>query len=178
MATENEKKNVTGLDQAANRKDAEYDLITALLSAADYKTSEDCIEEIEMMRKGKYLFTVHIHPLSDNDLRFARKKATTMMPNPNNKKLPQIEKEHNLVLFKSWCIYLATTEEDQQKIWGQPAVMQKLGLTLPVESIDAILTAGEKDWLFERVGKLSDMNDEENGVDEEDEVQDEETFLS
>lgn len=170
MATkiENERTNVTGLDNAGNRKEAEYDLVKSLLEAASYKEAEDSILEVELKRKGKFLFSVHIHPLSDEDLRFARKKATKMMPNPNGKKLPQIEKEHNLVEFKSWCIYLATTEEDQTKIWGNPAIMQKYNLNLPVDSIDVLLTAGEKDWFFEQVGKISDMNeDEDEQMDEE-----------
>lgn len=173
MSTETEKKSVTGLDQAANRKEAEYDLVKSLLSAAQYKTDEDNIEEVELIRRGKFLFTVKLHPLSDNDLRVARKNATTMMPNPNNKKLPQIEKESNIVLFKSWCIYLATVEEDQQLIWGNPAIMQEYGLHQPVESIDILLTAGEKDWFFEKVGNLSDMN-----VEDDEEQTDEESFLS
>lgn len=171
---EPEKMSVTGLDQVSEdrRKDAEYDLVKALLEAGEYKTSEDSITEVELKRRGKYLFTVHMHPISDEDLRLARKKATTMMPNPNNKKMPPIEKESNLVKFKSWCIYLATTEEDQQKIWGNPAVLQKFNLAQPVESIDVLLTAGEKDWFFEQVGKISDLNDDD------DEQMDDQTFLS
>lgn len=158
--------NVTGLDNATNRKEAEYDLVKSLLEAASYKDGE--VTEVELKRKGKYLFTVHIHPISDEDLRFARKKATTMMANPNGKKLPQIEKESNLVKFKSWCIYLATTEEDQQLIWGNPAIMQKFNLMQPVDSIDIMLTAGEKDWFFEQVGKISGMDeDEDEQMDEE-----------
>ena len=154
MATknENERTNVTGLDTAANRQEAEYDLVKSLLEAASYKEDEDSILEIELKRKGKFLFSIHIHPISDTDLRFARKKSTTMMPNPNNKKLPPIEKEQDITKFKSWCIYLATTEEDQQRIWGNPAVIQTHSLNLPVDSIDILLTAGEKDWFFEQVG--------------------------
>ena len=169
MATKNvEKENITGLDQAADRREAEYDLVTALLEAAAYKTAEESITEVDIKRNGKFLFSVHVHPISEADIRTARKKATTYMPNPNNKKLPMIEKESNTVLFKSWVIYLATTEEDQQKIWGNPAIMQKLGLMQPVESIDSLLLAGEKDRLFDLVGEISSMTeDDEEYMDEE-----------
>ncbi len=160
--TKNEKTKVTNLDQVEDRKEAEYDLVASLLEAAEFKTSEDNITEAVIRRNGKYLFTVHMHPISETDARFARKKATTYMPNPNNKKLPPIVKEENETLFKSWLIYLATTEEDQQKIWGNAAIMQKYGLAQPVESIDILLRFGEKDKLSELVGKISGMLDEDD----------------
>lgn len=171
MATTNEteRTNVTGLDQAADRKEAEYDLVQSLLEAASYKEADDAVTEVDIKRSGKQLFTVHLHPISDTDLRFARKKATIYVPNPNNKKLPPVEKETNSALFNSWLIYLATTPEDQQKIWGNPAVMKQYGLSQPVESIDVLLQLGEKH-------RLSDLVIEISGMDEEDEAMDEETF--
>lgn len=162
MAETTERKNVTGLDQAENRKAAEYDLVSALLEAADFKNSEDEITEVEIKRNGKYLFTVHVHPLSEADAHSARKKATTYMPNPNGKKLPPIEKEVNAAKFSSWLIYLATTEEDQQKIWGNSAVMKQFGLALPVESIDILLKYGEKEKLASLVSKISGLDDDDD----------------
>lgn len=173
--TENEIKSVTGLDKASNRKEAEYDLLTALLDAADYKNTE--ITEVEMRRGGKYLFTVHLHPLNEEDSAFARKKATTYMPNPNNRKMPPIEKEFSSSKFNSWLIYLATVEADQEKIWGNAAFMQKHGLTLPVESIDKLLTYGEKQDLVETVSKISGLFDDEfdsSNEEDEDKVSEEE----
>lgn len=161
---ENENKNVTGLDSATDRKDAEYDLVKSLLESADYKNSEEEVTEVEIKRGGKYLFSVHFHPLSDTDARTARKKSTTYMPNPNNKKLPPIEKELDTAKFNSWLIYLATTEADQGKIWGNSAVMQKYALAQPVESIDVLLTMGEKRKLVDLVSEISGMNDEEDEV--------------
>lgn len=169
MATnETEKKNVTGLDTAGNHKEAAYDLVTALLEAAEFKNDDDVLKEVEIKRAGKYLFTVHIHPISDPDARFARKKATIYMPNPNNKKLPPIEKEFNNSKFGSWLIYLATTEEDQAKIWGNPQVMAKKGLMEPWETVDALLTLGEKRKLLDLVTSISGMDDDdEDFVDQE-----------
>lgn len=170
MATKTEteeKKDVTGLEQASNRKEAEYDLVKALLESAEYKTSADEVTEVEIKRGGKFLFTVHIHPISEPDARTARKKATKYMPNPNGKKLPPIEKEMDTAKFNSWLIYLATTEEDQEKIWGNPAVMQKYALAQPYESIDVLLTLGEKHKLADLVTSVSGMDDEDEEVDEE-----------
>ena len=169
-ATENtEKKKVTGLDLATDRQEAEYDLVKSLLEAANYKEDEESITEVEIKRAGKLLFTVHIHPISDPDIRSARKKATKYMPNPNGKKLPPIEREFDNAVFGSWVIYLATTEEDQAKIWGNHAIMKKFGLAQPVESIDVLLRLGEKRKLMELVTDISGLEDEddEDFMDEE-----------
>lgn len=160
-----EKNSVTGLDTATNRKEAEQDLVTSLLAAAEYVTDE--ITEVEIKRAGKFLFSVHIHPISDPDTRFARKKATTYMPNPANKKLAPVEKDFNNAKFSSWLIYLATTEEDQQKIWGNPAVMQKLGLMEAWESVDKLLSVGEKRALLDEVLKISGLDDDADPMDDE-----------
>lgn len=178
MAETTKKATVTNLDQVEDRKEAEYDLVASLLEAAEFKTSDDNITEAEIKRNGKFLFSVKLHPLGDNDLRFARKKASTYMPNPNNKKLPPILKEQNEVLLKSWLIYLATTEEDQTKVWGNPAIMTKHGLSQPVESIDILLTAGEKEKLSELVGKISGLVDDDDltGDGENEETMDEEDY--
>ena len=91
------------------------------------------------------------------------------MPNPENKKLPPVEKDFNNPKFKSWVIYLATVEADQEKIWGNPQIMRKYGLMEPQDSIDILLTVGEKNRLFELVTKIS-------GIDDDDEYTDEETY--
>lgn len=174
MAEKNtEKTNVTGLDQATNRKEAEYDLVSSLLAAADYKTSDDATVEAKIERSGVYYFSVHLHPVSDKDTRFARKKATIYMPNPNNKKLPPIEKDFDTSKFRSWVIYLATAEEDQTKIWGNSAVMQKHNLSEPWESIDVLLAFGEKSKMFDLITEISGL-DEDGNVNEEEVMDDEE----
>jgi hypothetical protein len=161
-ANTTEKDLVTGLDQAEDRKEAERDLVTSLLEAAEFKTSEDNITEADIKRNGKVLFSVHLHPISEPDARFARKKATNYMPNPNNKKLPPVEKDLNSAVFSSWLIYLATTEEDQKKIWGNPSIMQKFDLKEPVASIDILLTYGEKQKLADLVGTISGFDDDDD----------------
>lgn len=168
-----EKTPVTGLDQATNRKEAEYDLVKSLLAAAEYKTSDEALTEVEIKRNGVYYFTVHLHPVSDKDTRFARKKATIYMPNPNGKKLPPIEKDFDTAKFRSWMIYLGTSEEDQNKIWGNSAVMQKHDLSEPWESIDILLAFGEKSKMFDVLTEISGL-DEDGNVNTEDEMDDEE----
>ena len=169
----NEKQNVTGLDTAADRKEAEYDLVTALLAAADYKNSDDEITEVDIRRRGVFLFTVHIHPVSDSDVKYAQKRAGVYKPNPTNKKLGQIKVDQDNAKLASWLIYLATTDEDQEKIWGNKQVMSKYGLMENWESVDILLKKGEKDSLLEQVFEISGMNDEDD-----EEQMDEETFQS
>lgn len=164
---ESKKEIVTGLDQASDRKGAEFDLVKKLLMAAEYKKDEESITEVEIRRNSAYLFTVHVHPLSDADVRLARKRATTMMPNPQGKKLPPIEKEFNATKFNSWLVYLATTEKDQKRIWGNPAITQKYNLMQPYESVDILLTVGEKKKLVDTVLEISGMGDDDE---EEDDV--------
>ena len=167
MAANKEERDITGLDQATDRKEAEYDLVKALLEASEFKTDEEAVQEVEIKRGGKYLFTVHLHPINEPDATMARKKSTVYMPNPNGKKLPPIEKERNTAKFNSWLIYLATTEEDQEKIWGNRAIMEKFNLAQPYEIIDCLLTLGEKQKLVELVMDLSGLSDDEEEINEE-----------
>lgn len=167
-----ETQNVTGLDTAVDRKEAEYDLVTALLEAADYKNSEDEITEVTIARNGKFLFKVRIHPISDSDVKKAQKEAGVYKPNPTNKKLGRVKIDQDNAKLASWLIYLATTEEDQEKIWGNKQVMSKYGLMENWECIDTLLKKGEKDNLLEQVFDISDMNDD----DDDEEKMDEETF--
>jgi hypothetical protein len=175
MATEKkENQNVTGLDTAMDRKEAEYDLVSALLEAADYKNSDDEITAVTIARNGKFLFKVHIHPISDTDVKQAQKKAGVYKPNPTNKKLGQIRVDQDNAKLASWLIYLATTEKDQEEIWGNKQIMSKFGLFEPWESIDTLLKKGEKDALMEQVFDISGMNDD----DEDEQQMDQETFQS
>lgn len=152
---------VTGLESAHDKKEAEYDLVAALLEAAAF--NED-LTPVDITRNGKVLFTVHIHPLSDDAVKVARKRATVMMNNPQNRKLPKIEKEFNTNLFNSLIIYAATSEEDQKNIWGNKAIMDKYDLVEPHESINVLLPVGAKSELTNKVIEISGMSDEDEEV--------------
>lgn len=164
---EAENKDITGLALASDRKEAEYDLTKALLEASEYQEDEANICEFKVTKGKKVLFVVHFHPLSDGDLKVARKKATKYMPNPAGKKLPQIEKEFDSGKFKSWLIYLATSPEEQEKVWGNNTIMDKYDLMLPVESIDVLVPAGVKSRMVDEITAISGFDDEAENVDEE-----------
>ena len=166
---ENEKNDITGLAVAEDRQTAEYNLVESLLAAASYQ--DDNITTIPIVRDGKFLFEVRVHPLSDSDVAQARKKATVYMPNPNNKKMPPVEKEFNASKFTSWIIYLATIPEDQERIWGNPAVMKARNLSQAWEGVGALLKFGEKDWLSDRIYELSGMDEGGEAGDTMDDVE-------
>lgn len=74
-------------------KDNEMDLVQGLLSAADFRTDDEMQTEIQIKRKGKLFFSFKIRPLSEEELLNARRKSVVKMANPNNPKLPPIEKD-------------------------------------------------------------------------------------
>ena len=147
---------------STNPKDTEYDLVKSLLAAADFRNTEDAVTEIAIRRGEKYYYTFHIMPISEEEVRTARKKATSYMKNPQGAKYPQIEKDFNSSLFNSWLIYLATTKDDREKIWGNAAVKQKYGLMENVESIDRLLLLGEKSAVVDKIIEISGLDAEES----------------
>lgn len=110
-----EKKTSEELGLPANVEEVQYDLVQALLEAGNYSNNKDEQKKIKIERNGKFLFEFTVHPLSEDDIRFARKKSTSFMKNPNGKNLPPIEKETDFSKYRSWKIYLATIEEDQKR---------------------------------------------------------------
>ncbi|WP_278566891.1 phage tail assembly chaperone [Emergencia timonensis] len=162
--------NTSAYEPEAQKKDAEYDLLTALLETAEFKNSEDAITEIDIKRNGRYMFTLHLHPISDADTRRIRKKATTYMPNPNNRKLPPVEKEFNSAKFNSLLIYTASTDEDRKKVWGNRQLMDKLDVTEPWETVDHLLLFGEKMDICDRIMESSGMGEDEESASPEEYV--------
>lgn len=161
-----ENKDVLGLSTASNPKDAEYNLVESLLRAADFKSSEENIVACDIKRNGQFLFAVHVHPIGDSETRQARKKATVYTKNPQGPKYPPIEKEFKTDVFHSWIIYLATTPEDQEKIWGNQQIKSKFGLMENAESVDTLMAFGEKTRLVEKIYEISGMDDDSDDDDE------------
>lgn len=165
-----EEKVITGLETATKVEDAEYDLVASLLKSANYENDPDLITTIDLCRNGKFLFSFSIHPLGDEEVKRIRKRATSYMPNPANRKLPKIEKDFDDGLFNSLIIYAATVDEDKKKIWGNPAIMQKFELTEPHESINKLLTVGEKADISSKVVEISGLEDGKDEVSKEEYV--------
>ena len=154
---------VTGLETAktqTEKNEKEYDLLEALLKAADFRNDEDMVTTAEIRRNGVLMFEVNIHPIGDEEARALRRKATTYMPNPVNPKLPRVEKNFDQGKFNSLIIYEATTEKDKKAIWGRKEIMEKYNLVEPHESVDILLTVGEKNNLSDEVLRISGWEDD------------------
>lgn len=154
---------VTGLETATSQKDKtekEYDIVEALLKAANFREDEDMITTAEIRRNGILLFEVDIHPIGDEEARRLRRKATDYMVNPVNAKLPKVEKFFDQGKFNAMIIYEATTDKDKKRIWGRPEIMEKYNLVEPWESVNILLTVGEKNNLSDEVLKISGWEDD------------------
>lgn len=141
----------TGIPEDMTREQ-EYNLLEGLLKAASFTEK---LTPVRIERDGQHMFTFHVHGLSEKDKMDAYKKATTYMANPAGKHLPQIEKETPNELYRSYIIFLATSEEDKQKIWGNKELKQQLGVLRSAETIDLLLLAGEKDAVVDLIAELS-----------------------
>lgn len=133
----------------------EYDLMEGLLEAAEYKNDEDLQKKVEIRRKDKFLFAFTVRPLSEEDIRNARKKATKTKKNPAGRNLPDIEVDTDVSALRSWKIYLATIEPDRSEIWDNMALKKKFNAMQGYELVDVLLTGGEKSAVIELIDEIS-----------------------
>lgn len=141
------------LMDAVTSKEEEFDYISGFFRAAELITEN--IQPITIQRDGVKLFEFSVHALTGNDARAAKKKASTRIPNPINKKLPPIVKEVNEVAYQSYLIYLATTNEDRKKYWDNPTFRDKFGVMEAYELVDKVLLPGEKAQVLDEIDTLS-----------------------
>lgn len=167
-----EKKDATGLStvEPADRKAEEYELLTNLLEASNFKRDENEITEVEIRRSGKYMFSVHVHPIGEEESQRAHRKAVKKKKNRRGQLVASDDIDTQLK--NSWLIYLATTDEDKKRIWGNPEFMAEKDILDPVDSIDMLLKVGEKVQLINTIFEISGWADD----DEEDEYMSDEEY--
>lgn len=141
-------------DNKARRKALERRLSDLMPAAESSPGYIDEITEVEINRIGKLILTVHVHPISEKDFNTAKLLATN-------------DGELDMALFNSGIIYLATTEEDRKKIWDNIEIRQHFKrdgeeTLAPVETIDRLLTVGEKFKLTEVIMKISGISEDED----------------
>lgn len=156
----NEEMKDTGIPENMTAEQ-EYDLLEGLLAAADYVNE---LKPIRIERNGKHMFTFHVHAVSEKDKMDAHRKATTYAKNPAGAHLPQIEKDTPPELFKSWLIFIATSDEDKQNIWNNKDLKKQLNVLRGVETIDLLLKAGEKDAVMDVIAELSGFGIGSNSI--------------
>lgn len=159
--------------QALKTESSQEDVLKMLLNAADYKEDASLQEPIVIKRKGvQVLPTFHIRPISQDDTTIAHKKATKWVANPGGRRLPKVEGQTDGSVENDWLIYLATTDEDKEKLWNNPAYIKALQAKFPnivfargssgPQMISLLLTFGEKVTL---INKILDMSYPEDSVD-------------
>lgn len=134
---------------------SEDDLIAGLLEAADFKNAESLQKKIQIKRNDKVLFEFRIHPLDEEETQEMRRKCTKYAPNPNGRNLPKIEVSTDYVKMRSMKIFNATVPEDQEKVWNNKKIKEKLKVLDPLEVIELVLMAGEKDAIVDQIDAIS-----------------------
>ena len=131
----------------------EDDILSGLMEAADFANDEEEIVPIEIIRKGKTVFTFHIHPLTEEQYNACRKSNTKYVRNKNLG--VKMAEETNSARYRSCLIYEATTAEDREKIWNNKAAWKKLTVLNGPDLISKVLKAGEKDAICEKLDEIS-----------------------
>lgn len=160
--------------QTLTTESSQEDVLKMLLSAADYKEDSSLQEPVVIKRKGvQVLPTFHIRPISQEDTTVAHKKATKWLANPGGRRLPKIEGQTDSSIEDDWLIYLATTDEDKEKLWNNPAYIKGLQAKFPnvvfaqgssgPQMISLLLTFGEKVTLVNKILDISYPEDAEDG---------------
>lgn len=149
----------------------EEDMIQGLIDAASFSENEDERRIIEISRKtgsgeSKVFFKFMIAPLREEQYEQAKKKHTKYVKNKQfGMKLPE---ETNSTRYRSQLIYMATVDEDREKLWDNKQIWEALrnrGFQI-INALDVIeysLKAGEKDRILEMIDEISgyDSNLEE-----------------
>lgn len=131
----------------------ESEILRGLIEAGREKENESSYEKIQIRRGGALKFEFRIRPLSEDETQACLNKATKFAPRKKNQ--PRQKIETNASEFRSWLIYTATVDEDRKKTWDNKQAQEALGALCGVDMIDAVLLAGEKDAVLERIDEIS-----------------------
>ena len=132
----------------------EDDLLAGLLAAANYKADEDETVEIVISRNKKDLFSFRIHPLSEDDFNRCRKRCTKYVKSKTQGGI-RVPEEVDTVKYRCMLIYEATVPEDRAKIWDNKKLWKAKDLATGTEAVDALLMAGEKNAICEKLDAIS-----------------------
>lgn len=121
-------------------------------------------KKIDIIRNERKYFSFRIHSLSDEMLKDIRKKYTKYTK--NRRQGIRVADELDLPKYRASLIYNSTTEEDQAKLWDNPAVKKGLeakGICIinALDVIDAVLLPGEKDRIMDIIDDVNGFNNEE-----------------
>ena len=131
----------------------ESDILRGLIEAGREKDSESSYEKIQIRRGGVLKFEFRIRPLSEDETNACLDHASKFAPRKRGQPKRRIETDQ--AKFRSWLIYTATVDEDRKKTWDNKQAQEALEILYGVDMIDAVLLAGEKDAVLERIDEIS-----------------------
>jgi len=140
----------------------EEDFVKGLLQAADYRTSEEERQKIEIIRNEKLYFAFTIRPLGEEEYEKCKTKHTKYVRNKQlGIKLPE---NTNTVKYRAALIYEATIESDRMLLWDNKTIWNALNnnghqIMNGLDVIEAALRSGEKIAVIEAIDKLSGFED-------------------
>ncbi|WP_080839992.1 phage tail assembly chaperone [Cohnella massiliensis] len=131
---------------------SEEDILRGLIDAASDVEQETL--KIEIVRKGRVLFSFRVRGLLETEYNDCKEKATTYKKNRQlgGIKMPD---ETDTAKYRSLLIYKATVEEDRQRVWGNKDAWKQLNVLNGPALIDKVLRAGEKDAVIAKIDELS-----------------------
>ena len=132
---------------------SEQAILDGMMAAARFSQEKENRRKIQIKREDKVFFEFWIRPLSEQEIIECVKKATKYYPNPNGRHLPKIEGETNPGLMRSLKLIKATVDSD--KLWNNSDLKRQLNVLDPVDVVDAVLLAGEKDAIDDVIDQIS-----------------------
>lgn len=130
----------------------EPELLRGLLAAGDDRQAETIT--IEIARKGRVYFTFRLRPLSETEWDQCQEQATKYKRNRRLGGITMPERT-DAARFRSLLIYTATDEGDRKALWDNKQAWQHFDVTNGADLIDAVLMAGEKDAVIQRLEDIS-----------------------
>lgn len=156
MSKNTDEMNLTQEEKNEVIRTYEDDILGGLLKAANFRDDPDEIHPVEIVRNNVCLIKFHIHPLSEEELVDCRKRHTKYMKHKATG--ARIAESVDGPAFRSEAIYLATTEEDREKIWDNKKAWKELAVFNGIAMIDAVLKGGEKDAVYDKIEEISAYN--------------------
>lgn len=133
----------------------EDEMLKGLLEAAAFKKDDTLQKKIEIKRNGKLLFSFFIRPLTEEEVQGCRRKATKRRPDPRGRQFGMIEVETNWIKYRSYKIIAATVDKGQGILWSNKKLKDSLNVIEDIDVVEAVLMAGEKDWISDVIDEIS-----------------------
>lgn len=145
---------ITKEEQIADARENETTLLDGLLTAAGFKTSEECIKNVVISRGGKDLFSFHIHPLSEEDYNSCRKKFTKYVKSKVQGGI-RVPEEVNAVDYRARADFPRHHPGGSGKGLVQQSAVEKARPCDRLRGGERLLMAGEKEAVLSLIDQIS-----------------------